>query len=556
MSYMRVDEDPAVEPERVAGQALRHRLNAAVSLPPLQFSFSQHCGFDARSLIPAPRILAAACSLAALCLLQVWFCFLPSAESNRLFYQGSASAAQFAALLLNMVLLTAIFVAGSRLPQHPLTDLAFLAFLFIPANSIRGVLQPLIAKVDLEYWRHAGARGIAAPLRLATLVAAALFVFAMVRYHRQLAVWAARALVFIFPVVPLMCVEAIWTLAHRDLPLSAHPPAKISAAFAAHRVVWIIFDEMDYRLAFEASTHLPEFDRLAHQSFTADHAYPPAGRTLISIPALLSGRFVTHTHAASASDLMVRYQAEPAVRWNTSDTIFQTARDLGWRAAAVGWYFPYNRIFGREIDADQNLTWPASLNPDRPFLQLITDQWRILCEGKTRSLLGKSLSIFQHQRIVTDLVAHGLAKAADPQFNLVFLHLPITHAPFYYDAQTGTDASPPRPISGYLDHLQLADRTLHEIRRVLPTGTTLVVSSDHWNREADLLDGHMDHRVPFVVNFPGDPHELHYSTPFNTILTRRLVTAILSGEIRSGRAAASWLDRERGPLAESPYNTN
>jgi hypothetical protein len=158
-------------------------------------------------------------------------------------------------------------------------------------------------------------------------------------------------------------------------------------------------------------------------------------------------------------------------------------------------------------------------------------------------------------------VAEATRKAADPALDLVFLHLPVTHAPFYYDAGTGQDAKPPRPVMGYLDHLQLGDQVLGQIRRAMKDAgvseqTTLLVSSDHWNREADLIDGRMDHRVPFLVSFPGDSRGLRYSAPFNTILSRRLVTAIMDGEIHSAAGAAAWIDREKGDLAESPYNAN
>lgn len=59
------------------------------------------------------------------------------------------------------------------------------------------------------------------------------------------------------------------------------------------RIVWLVFDEADQRLAFgerAATLKLPEFDRLRSQSLFATIAYPPANQTLSSMPALINGK--------------------------------------------------------------------------------------------------------------------------------------------------------------------------------------------------------------------------------------------------------------------------
>jgi hypothetical protein len=201
------------------------------------------------------------------------------------------------------------------------------------------------------------------------------------------------------------------------------------------------------------------------------------------------------------------------------------------------------------------------LNPTRPFPVVMADEFRMLGEGKTPALFGKPRNVVEHQRLVGEVVAEATRRAADPALDLVFLHLPVPHFPFYYDAETGKDAEPLRPVMGYLDHLQLGDHVLGEIRRAMQAAglgdrTVLLVSSDHWNREADRIDGRMDHRVPFLLSFPGDSGGVRYAAPFNTVLSRRLVTAIMNGEIGTAAEAAAWLDRSKGGLTESPYNAN
>jgi len=324
------------------------------------------------------------------------------------------------------------------------------------------------------------------------------------------------------------------------------------------------FDEMDYRLAFEspANARLPEFRALAQHGLYATNAYPPGGRTVISVPALLSGRLVTSSKEAGLSSLYVTYAgAAGAAPWTTDQTVFDVERRNGWRTAIAGWYFPYSRIFGHDIDAWGDQSRRLGLNPSRAFLDLMADQLRVMAEGRSESMFGTSLSVLEHERLVTEVVAEAIRKAADPNLDLVFLHLPVPHGPFYYDARTGRTSTRPLGPSGYLDHLQLGDHVLGRIREAIDESgagrrTTLLVSSDHWNRRADLIDGRIDHRVPFLVSFPGDSRGVKYASPFNTVLTRRLVTAILEGSIRNGRAAARWLEQEKGPVAESPYNGN
>jgi hypothetical protein len=74
-------------------------------------------------------------------------------------------------------------------------------------------------------------------------------------------------------------------------------------------------------------------------------------------------------------------------------------------------------------------------------------------------------------------------------------------------------------------------------------GNSLVlVSSDHYYRTAVRLDGHVDHRVPFLLMMPGQRRALSFETPFNTQLSHNLVLDILRGQVRTDGSAMSWLE--------------
>ena len=583
---MWVDDGPAVLPARSCGQIIESHHDLSLPLSTVQVSLSQNGGGQpSRHISPGSPlvcrdVLAASCTLAALCLCRVWFCFLATGTASLFYFEGASSRAQFAALLIDNLLLAGLFVAvwrmtaqlrSSRTGQW-FSDVAFLLILLIPANAIRGIIQPLPEKLNVQYWRHATVQSFPGSLKFLPLGCTLLLVTLALYFHRHLSRAAYRTLILLFPLVPFLLVEASWVLAHSP-GLGSRVSASAGergasglpvAARASQRVVWIIFDEMDYRLAFEspARHRLPEFEQLASHSLSAVSAYPPGGRTMISVPALLSGRMVTSSNAVDASDVLVSYEgATSAVRWNTHQTIFDLERQMGWRTAVAGWYLPYSRIFGADIEAWQDQTWRLGLNPHRPFLRLLTDGLRVMAEGRSQSILGRSLTVEEHQRIAREVTTEAARRAANPALDLVFLHLPIPHAPFFYDASTGQESASPRHAPGYLDQLQLADRVLGQIRRAMKEAgvsatSTLVVSSDHWYREGDLIDGHVDHRIPFLVSFPGNSRGVRYSTPFNTVLSRRLVTAILQGEIHSAAETKAWLDCEKGDVGESLYNRN
>ena len=417
---MWVDDGPAVWPKGDCGQVLEHVDALSVPLSTVYVSISpagasqtgRHGGsgdVQASSALISHDGLACCSTLAAVCLCQVWFCFLATGQAVLFYYQGTSSARQFAALLADTLLLTGLFVGlgwvakrmGTFRAGEWLRDMAFLSFLVVPANAIRCLYHPpATAKLNLEYWRHATVGGLSPVVSFLGAGAMVALLAMPCVFHRRLVRLIFRTLVLLFPLVPFMLAEASWILVTRRAPLTSYgrnfAHAGRPSGARPQRVVWIIFDEMDYRLAFETATnaHLPEFNRLADRSLTATRAYPPGGRTIVSVPALLSGRLVTSSRAVGPARLLIHYDgAASSVLWKAGQTIFSLEREKGWRTGVVGWYFPYSRVFGMDTEASQFQGWRGSLNPDGPFIGLMADDLRILAEGKSQSLLGKSLSV-------------------------------------------------------------------------------------------------------------------------------------------------------------------
>lgn len=154
------------------------------------------------------------------------------------------------------------------------------------------------------------------------------------------------------------------------------------------------------------------------------------------------------------------------------------------------------------------------------------------------------------------------------KLNFVFLHLPVPHAPGIWNTRTQSFST--NPQLDYIDNLELADRRLGQIRKLLEqTGdwdrSTILVSADHpyrpnlWleNRASaalpDLLQGPESEMVrltdlkwqpyiPFLLKLPGQKTGIEYHREFNSVLSANLLLAALQGQIRTPAHAVQWLD--------------
>ena len=121
---------------------------------------------------------------------------------------------------------------------------------------------------------------------------------------------------------------------------------------ASSRTLWLVFDELDQRLAFEERPRwlrMPEFDRFRSESLHADQAVPPANFTLKSLPALTTGEFITEALPEGACELKLTFSNGREARWSKEPTVFTDAAGLGLQSGIVGWYHPYCRVLGKTV---------------------------------------------------------------------------------------------------------------------------------------------------------------------------------------------------------------
>lgn len=498
-------------------------------------------------------------SFANLCFLRVWAEAPPYVKPEVEFlFTAPLPAAYYvsgiASTLLFAVGLFACVQFLRRLDRPPLTPWVqrlFLLGLLIPINSVINATPGFTAWFrPVTLARAVGQTGgFIAGCCMAVLGAYCLF-----RPPRRLLSAGRVALFLLSPLAPLTLGTAAWRSGQSVSAASSHRPAPVAARHkpAASRVVWIILDEWDFRLSFvdrEKSLRLPVIDQLARQSFFATNAAPPAAWTKVSIVSLLTGTAWQDVRPTDSGGLRLMASQKNGRLWDSESNVLLTARQQGWRSAVVGWHLPYCRLL--ETEGPDCWSWESSFSVPNRSPELVGNmvlQFRQLAETKNRSLFGQPNRYYSLIATQKELTERAESVASNSAYDLVFIHLPILHRPHFYDRQTGDYTLRGNPFRGYIDALELADAVLGRIldkmqaKGVLEE-TALLVTADHWCRTSDLIDGKTDRRVPFLLKFPRQSQQREYDAPFNTVCTRGVVEAILSGRIRHAEGLAGWLNR-------------
>jgi hypothetical protein len=561
------------------------------------------------------RDFVIALSLSNLWFFDVWRYFLISHPNSYPYYHWKPNPAPILlATMLDVLLLSTVFWVGISLIRHSrnrfLLKLARVLFLVVFFLTLIDFLMSTIYPsfrllIDLmrggEQLFFSSRWSKIAFLGLLVIEVVAAFLVTTILFHRlvfrrqQLIKLSTALLLICSPFVFITFAQAIsqWASfrsadAFVDKSAQMEPHPKVGG-----RVVWLIFDEMDFRLSFvdrPSAVQLPAFDQLRDQAVFADNAYPPGGATDLSLPSLITGRLISWNHRTAPNEMMLTFaDNNERAGWSTQPNVFSKARAMGFNTALDGWYHPYCRIIG---DSLTRCYWESPgirFLPDKDVATLLTHSSQVSVSDSMLRI-GEAALIPEPVRVLTapwegntwrrftienftNIHREALTLVTDPRLDLIFIHYPIPHPPGIYD-KSSHDFSL-SSTSGYLDSLELADRTLAELQRAMEKAglwdaTTLIVSSDHRLRADRLWQHHVmwspsftkedvavfnrtdDERVPFILKLPHETKGLEYQAPFNTVLTSDLVLAILKGDISGEADVGKWLDQHRS-IGQSPY---
>src|SRR5579871_3898832 len=464
------------------------------------------------------------------------------------FLRGNPAVTTLPKVIAWELILTLAMLAAWEVCRRKQRDLWVIHVLFVLAClfpfGIGAMALARVSPLGLTSWIQARLFG-----PVAIVVAALLFGVAVWRpaasgrLLRSLLLWS-------WLVLSVAILQAAATMIHyrsidyRDQPQAARlgkPPQEI-------RVVWIIFDELSQAVAF---THRPQdlelanFDRLKNESFYATAALPPAAATLVSMPSLILGEKVLGTGPDGTADLRIQ-TAVGWSSWRSSNNVFDTARQAGFNTALVGWYHPYGRVLNRSLT---ECIWvPTEVEPgveegyalsivtameERMSLQIAS----LPLAGRLRRFSPRRYERRVRARDFEELRRRALEVAADPGVGMMLLHLPVPHPP-------GIDSD----AGGYIENVALADRTLGDLRRAIEQAglwnrTAIIVSADHgwriglwrplpeWTPQEEAFASMNTSEVPFLVKLPRQSDPVVYEKPFDTVVTRKIISAILGGQI-------------------------
>jgi hypothetical protein len=527
-------------------------------------------------------------SLGNLCFLRRWYDLEHLRERSMEYYRaGPSNPTLLYATVLGSLILTACFwIVWQWVERRPtpgklrLAHTGFLLLLIFPLESVR------------RYWNTEGERYDLGTNIALLLIEAALLVGMVlaVKGNTRVLRAAKRATLWLTLILPVLLVDFSWAriTAPPASAYAARAPLPVIVPQTSRRVLWLLFDEFDQRLAFEVRrpyVEFPALDRLRQQSFVASNATQTASWTIMAIPSLLDGRMYSRVELVNLNTLRLFPEgSNTPASWHDEPNVFQRARTLGVNTALVGWHHPYCRVIGdsvtecadvpnghptaallREISvADDSVPKAVAFLFRLQFANLL----EMLHIREQDSALSRDEYVqARQQKQYFEIRQHGFEAATDPKMGLVFVHFPIPHFYGIYN-RTRRDFSL-NPSLSYADNLALVDRTLGELRQLLEQkgmwdSTTILISSDHglrpdmwrgrlgWTEELqELTASGQSPLVPFIIKFAGDSKALTYERPFSAVVTGDLALAILAGHVLNSADAATWLNEHAAITGKS-----
>jgi hypothetical protein len=497
------------------------------------------------------RLFVVCLSIANLCYARVWEELL-GIQPDQLFWESHPPYRfQYIAAIADVLILATVFflvtLALRRAPAW-LRSIWLMVLILLSANAMRMIISSSFKA--LRDPSPTPLRLVAFFLTAAGLLATCWLVFYSNATAGRLGAFVAT--LFLPFVLYTFGKSILKTARYNDQGMANKPTLARIAKVPDRRVVWIIFDEMDYRLSFDsqpAQNQLPNFDRLRSQSLTAANALPPGILTAAAMPALIYGSDIRTTDPLSPDRMRLNLADGGKLFFGDRPNVFSNARAAGFNTAIVGWYLPYCKSLSSSLtDCWWNPRQSQENSVGNTFAQVLMLQSRSLLETHSFSVFGQSLTTRGHAAMYTALLAHAKQAAVESGLGLVLLHFNIPHLPTFYDRRTG-GFDRTNPTGGYSDGLVLADHTMGELRAEMERKgvwdhTIVVVSADHFYRNSPLVNGRRDPRVPFIVHYPGDDHRVDYDSEFRTVLTSDLILASLRGEVRSNAEAASFMSQD------------
>lgn len=489
-------------------------------------------------------------SLANLCLVRRWQYLLFCPEHGfyaRAMIPGVRQLSEsFLAFLILSFIIYISLTCISHIPAG-YSILARVSFLSILGVFAAGQLLICFPRNLQHWWQDFRRKSAAIQPKIVSNVTSLFLTLLLIIFVVFYVYISVPLLVFLSPLVLVVLGFGMFRAINPQVRLEIPKAAKKVIGARSPRVIWLIIDEFDQRLGVESrpeGLELANLDKLLKSAFSASDALPPCHCTEISIPALLIGKMVKETRV-SANECMLQLESGAAdTPLSSSDHIFRKIGKKNLNCAVSGWYHPYDRLFG---DSLSFCRWYDDDNYEdrspRQGLSYMAGVLRGVFESPRYSLFGSSIKAKRWRNMWKYILRDSVEIVQDQNVQLGFLHWNIPHAPYINDRQAWGIALQKRQAAGYFGNLELMDGGLGLLMEEIDQfdDVSLIVSSDHWWREAGKFDGIIDRRVPFIVKLANQQSEFLYKQKFNTVLTADLVLEILEGKVTNVDELNSWM---------------
>jgi sulfatase-like protein len=413
-------------------------------------------------------------------------------------------------------------------------------------------------------------------------------------FRRRFLCGAARvACLVLSPLAPIVMVQT-WFAPGYAFPREPIPTAAADDPPGGTPILLVVFDEWSYERSTTGDdflAELPSLRAVRAGSFFFTHATSSASSTYTSIPELLyqtadyrsiPGVIVSWRDFPEVLPLHHEIVNPPAGTGGSRDTLFSMPQRSGYLTCVVGFYLPYRRILGDQVDYVRTYSdYPRGDGFEDRFLQNVAQSpqyWRL--PGISTAWKKAYAEVFSehwlrlNQRLLDDF--ETLESGTGPR-TMVFLHLPVPHAPFIYDAEGAYTG--PFPIHSRMSEDIDADimdgspddyhRSLGHLDRVVARlverlrahgrydDALIILTSDHaWRNDPTLphTPGPRVRHVPLLVKAPGQrsPHTVDGPVVLSRI--GPLVQAAVAGTLDEA-AAARLIETITGGDTGAPATT-
>ncbi len=330
-------------------------------------------------------------------------------------------------------------------------------------------------------------------------------------------------------------------------PQSA-PDAAVHRESVPRRVIWIIFDELDYGESLGAAAPwvmrtLPNLLKMQDRGASATRAFPPARDTQESVSALLMGTPPDGSVIDAVGGLHLNVKNARTRSFTQANTVFAQIPGGPAAGAILGYYHPYCRILpsvglcksyyfgdaGRWFDG--LLFFGESLDALLRWLP-----------GVTAAIPAFLLDLFDPMYRISDGEIRRLPEfLSQTDKSLVFIHLNVPHYPATYTQRVLALPPTAHDREAYEQNLLLTDRIVGEIASLLRPNpdqeTLLILSSDHWHRINSL---NKTRPIPFIAWHVGETRGERITQPISTVNTSKLILDFLGGTVTTQADIVQW----------------